>query len=96
MEKVNSIIIILVGVLSYANSDRYDGYWKNGKKDGKGNFHYANGDKYEGDFKEDVKCGNGISLLTSIGQLFYANGDKHEGEYKKDMKNGKGKFVCDS
>merc|ERR1712146_272366 len=39
----------------WANGDKYDGEWKNGKKEGHGVLTWANGDKYEGDWKNGKK-----------------------------------------
>jgi len=46
----------------YNNGDRYDGDWKNGKKEGKGIYYYNNGNRYEGDWKNDLREGKGILL----------------------------------
>ena len=34
----------------YKNGDRYEGDWKNDKKEGKGIYYYKNGDREMGDF----------------------------------------------
>ena len=66
----------------YKNGDKYNGYWKNNKKEGKGIMKYNNGDKYEGYWKNDKKDGYGI--------MKYKNGNKYEGNWNNDMKNGDG------
>ena len=66
MEKVLRTLILL-GIYLFANGDKYDGYWKEGKKEGKGNHHYKNGDKFEGDYHEDVKSGNGKFIYAGLG-----------------------------
>ena len=35
------------------NGDRYEGDWKNGKREGKGIKYYNNGTKEDGDWKDD-------------------------------------------
>ena len=50
----------LLGVLECINGDKYNGDWKDGKKDGKGEFEDSNGNKYNGDWKDDAKNGKGI------------------------------------
>ena len=37
----------------YNNGDKYEGFWKHGKKEGKGIYYYNNGDKYEGVWKNN-------------------------------------------
>ncbi len=81
------------GTMLYYNGAKYEGEWKNDKKNGKGIFitsHYFNcknqvGMKYEGEFKEDKIEGIGIGT--------YSNGDKYEGEWKNYKPYGRGKVV---
>ena len=40
------------GTRFYANGDRYEGEWREGKKHGRGTFFYANGDRYEGEWRD--------------------------------------------
>ena len=42
------------------DGDRYEGEWRNGKKEGKGIYYYNNGDRYEGEFKNNKRDGAGI------------------------------------
>ena len=80
----------LKGVMTYNNGARYEGEWKDDKKNGKGIYissHYFNcekniGLKYEGDFFNDKFEGFGIAI--------YSNGDKYEGEWKNNKQYGKG------
>jgi hypothetical protein len=53
---------------------KYDGEWKDEKKNGKGVYKFANGGKYEGEWKDGNKHGKGIYIS--------ANGDKYDAEYK--------------
>ena len=62
--------------ISLIDGDRYEGEYKDDKKNGKGKFIYNNGDRYEGEYKDDNRNGKGI--------FFYNNGDRYEGEYKEE------------
>ena len=78
------------GIMFFDNGAKYEGQWKNDKKNGKGVFtssHYFDcknfvGMKYEGDFKDDKFEGYGITT--------YTNGDKYEGEWKNNKQYGRG------
>ena len=78
------------GTMIYSNGAKYEGQWRNDKKNGKGIFtssHYFNckykvGMKYEGEFKDDKFDGHGVTS--------YTNGDKFEGEWKNNKQYGKG------
>ena len=78
------------GIMLFDNGAKYEGQWKNDKKNGKGVFtssHYFDcknfvGMKYEGEFKDDKFEGYGITT--------YTNGDKYEGEWKNNKQYGKG------
>lgn len=48
--------------MDYANGDKYDGNWKDGKKNGQGKMNFANGDEYEGLWKDDKMNGHGKML----------------------------------
>ena len=41
--------------MCYNDGSRYEGDWKNDKKQGKGIIFYNNGSRYEGDWKNDKK-----------------------------------------
>ena len=64
----------------YNNGDRYEGDWRNGKKEGKGIYYYNNGDRYEGDWRNDKKDGKGIFYLP--------NRDRTVGDFANDNKIG--------
>ena len=44
-------------MLQYVNGERYEGYWKDDKADGKGTLTYIHGDKYVGDWQAAKKQG---------------------------------------
>ncbi len=41
------------------SGDRYEGEWKDGKRDGRGTYYSANGDRYEGQWKDNKQHGRG-------------------------------------
>ena len=48
------------GEIIYANKDKYEGTFQNGKKHGKGIYHYTTGGKYKGEWAHDKKQGYGV------------------------------------
>jgi len=70
-------------IKTYKNG-RYEGFFKNDKKDGKGTYYFNDGNKYYGDWIDDVRNGRGI--------FYYQNGDKYEGEFVDGKKHGKGTY----
>ena len=83
----------LNGIMIYNNGSKYEGQWRNDKKNGKGIFfssHYFDcknkvGMKYEGEFLNDKIEGFGIGT--------YSNGDIYEGEWKNNKQYGKGTVI---
>ncbi|NQW28224.1 MAG: hypothetical protein HQ474_09960 [Flammeovirgaceae bacterium] len=59
--------------VTYANGDKYEGDWVDGKMNGLGTYTFANGDKYEGDRVD--------GRMNGSGTYTYANGDKYEGDW---------------
>lgn len=43
-----------IGTMIMNNNDKYEGEFKNNKKNGTGKYYYNNGDVFEGEFKEDI------------------------------------------
>ena len=69
------------GYCVYKNGDRYEGNWKNDKKEGKGTYYFTQkGDIYKGYFLNDYPNGKGI--------YYYKNGDRYEGMFKDGKKDG--------
>lgn len=48
-----------IGVLYYANGEKYDGEWDGGSICGKGVFYFASGEKYDGEWRENKESGKG-------------------------------------
>ena len=68
-----------------SKSFRYNGDFKDNRKQGRGVYVWANGDKFDGDFAEDRPGGRGVWLFSS--------GDRYEGEIVNGAIVGKGSFV---
>lgn len=62
------------GIETWADGRRYEGEFKNGKKDGEGTFEWANGQKYIGSWKNGKQHGIGIIYTPQ-------NGEKRQGEW---------------
>ena len=60
------------------NNGRYEGQFRNGKREGKGIYYYKNGEKYDGECKNGLKEGKGI--------YYFNNGNKYEGDWKMGYK----------
>eukprot|EP00826_Nyctotherus_ovalis_P050332 TRINITY_DN6156_c0_g1_i1.p1 TRINITY_DN6156_c0_g1~~TRINITY_DN6156_c0_g1_i1.p1 ORF type:complete len:261 (-),score=17.60 TRINITY_DN6156_c0_g1_i1:221-1003(-) len=80
-----------VGVLTEANKNLYNGWFKEDKRNERGVQYYSNGDKYNGDWVDDKRDGQGIAQ-KSLGTLYYANGGRYNGSWKDDMRDGFGRF----
>ncbi len=61
---------------SHVNGERYRGSYKNGLKDGFGEWTHPDGDNYRGKFKAGIKRGNGVYT--------FENGEKYKGYFKRD------------
>lgn len=70
------------GTWYYAQGDRYEGNFANGKRHGVGRYHFSNGNRYEGQFD------NGA--ISGFGTYYYTNGDIYEGNYKNGKRCGAG------
>ena len=70
---------------SHVNGERYRGSYKNGLKDGFGEWTHPDGDNYQGKFKAGIKRGNGVYT--------FENGEKYKGYFKRDKKHGLGSYT---
>eukprot|EP00028_Trichosphaerium_sp_Am-I-7-wt_P004694 CAMPEP_0168522080 /NCGR_PEP_ID=MMETSP0405-20121227/9081_1 /TAXON_ID=498012 /ORGANISM="Trichosphaerium sp, Strain Am-I-7 wt" /LENGTH=984 /DNA_ID=CAMNT_0008543507 /DNA_START=26 /DNA_END=2980 /DNA_ORIENTATION=+ len=71
------------GRYTYPSTAIYEGYWKHGKRHGKGRYSHLGG-VYDGEWKEDWREGNG--------KLTYPTGERYNGEWKDDLQNGQGEL----
>lgn len=67
-----------------AGEAKYEGEWKDGKKEGVGRMWWNNGDRYLGDWKNDTKDGSGY--------MMWENGDIYEGSWKQDLRHGESAY----
>lgn len=72
------------GIAVFDTGSRYEGIWRNNKREGKGNFYWIDGEHYEGDYKNDKREGEGT--------YYWTNGEKYVGGWKNDKREGKGVF----
>ena len=87
---------------------RYNGEFKDGKKQGKGVYIWANGDKFDGDFANDQVSGKGRwefasgdiymgevmnAVMVGKGVLAAKNGDKYEGLFADGKPHGQGIYA---
>lgn len=73
------------GFGSYTWPDKcYEGYWRQGRRYGKGTLTRNDGSLFSGEWRDDVKCGYGVQ--------HYTNGTRYEGEWAKNRRHGKGVF----
>lgn len=102
-----------MGILTYASTDpryKYNGYWKEGKRQGEGIMYWRNGDQYAGNWANGMENGEGDCMYANgdkyVGQwkdgepsgegtCIYANGDKYVGHWENGLWNGKGCYSKD-
>ena len=95
-------------IYSPSIGDKYEGFMKNGKRDGKGKYTWGDGSVYEGEFKDDMKNGEGTyrwangacytgtfynDVKDGEGVFIFANGDRYEGQFSADVREGKGTYT---
>ena len=73
------------GIYVYPEGNRYEGYWKNGKRHGNGIYTWINGDKYNGAWKKNKKNGKGTYTFDS--------GAKYIGRWKEGKKQGRFTYI---
>lgn len=64
------------GINTWANGDRYEGYWAEDQPHGQGTYAWADGSAYQGGWVNGKKHGQAVYI--------WANGDRFEGSYKND------------
>ncbi len=100
---------ILHGKGEYISRDfRYNGEFRDGKKQGKGVYIWANNDRFEGDFSNDQASGKGKwefasgdsytgdvlnAVMVGKGVLVAKNGDRYEGLFADGKPHGQGTYV---
>ena len=72
------------------NGDKYEGEWRNNKRDGAGTYNYANGDIYTGEFRNGQGHGEGTFIF---GPNSNWAGDKYVGEFRDFLFHGEGKYI---
>jgi hypothetical protein len=73
------------GIMLFHSGNRYDGEFKDGKRNGCGTLTFTNGKRYMGQFKDDYFHGKGV--WTS------KNGDRYIGAFKKNKCEGDGVLI---
>ena len=63
------------GVETWADGRRYEGDFKNGKKDGEGTFEWPNGNKYVGSWKNGKQHGIGVWISSEEGGMTKRQGE---------------------
>ena len=54
------------GIMYYKNGDKYEGEWRNDRREGPGTLRYANGDLYIGTWFEDTMEGRGFFRYVDV------------------------------
>ena len=67
------------------NGTKYEGVWKNNKRNGLFTVTYPNNDKFVGEYKDGRKNGQGTYT--------FASGSKYIGKYKDDKMHGQGTYT---
>ncbi|MBS7263714.1 MAG: hypothetical protein KIG44_01140 [Eubacteriales bacterium] len=67
------------------DGDLFEGYFINGKKNGRGKYTWANGDVFDGNWVDGKRTGKG--------RITWSNGDTYEGEWKDGKLCGRGKLI---
>jgi hypothetical protein len=70
------------GIYTWNDGTRYEGSFRDGKRDGEGVYYYASGAKYIGSQSSDGRHG--------WGTYYYPTGSKFLGEWVNELKHGKG------
>jgi hypothetical protein len=70
---------------SWAQGDKYVGYFVDGKMHGQGSYYSINGNIYTGSYVNGIQSG--------YGTIIYKSGEKYEGYILNDKRHGKGIFT---
>lgn len=93
---------------TYINSDKYEGNFTNGVRDGAGVYTFRNGSVFKGSYTDNKR--NGLGTLTfksgayyhgnfvlgmrdGQGTYRYANGDVYVGSWSNNKKTGRGQYI---
>ena len=86
---------------------RYAGFWKNKKREGRGSHYFADGYRYDGEWKADKRHGRGTYVNATghsysgewlddqphgQGTFIHSGGNRYEGEWKQGVQDGLGTF----
>jgi hypothetical protein len=63
------------GVETWTDGRRYEGDFKNGKKDGEGTFEWPNGNKYVGSWRNGKQHGIGVWVSSEEGAMTKRQGE---------------------
>ena len=78
----------LTGVFQWANGERYEGEYRDDKKEGMGVYTWPSGARYEGQYLENKRHGKGTYLFASGERA----GDSYTGEWVANNMDGKGTY----
>lgn len=53
------LLAFTLGKYYAIDGSKYEGYWSDNKRSGKGTFYYADANKYRGEWKDDKRHGRG-------------------------------------
>ncbi len=76
------------GIYTWDTGERYEGYWKNSMRNGKGTNYFANGAEYTGNWKDDKKNGYGAYKYKPESQF-----KSYTGDWVADKLTGNGIFI---
>ena len=72
------------GVYTTPQGEKYEGNFKNGKRNGYGVFKWASGNIYKGHFSDDFREG--------YGEMVWTDGTQYKGEWKSGVQHGPGEL----
>jgi antitoxin component YwqK of YwqJK toxin-antitoxin module len=97
-----------IGIYVLESEERYEGQFRNGKRNGRGVQYYPDGTmRYNGDFKNDIRDGYGAYYFSNGDKVvgifadnkpngkatyYYADGDRFVGIYQNGQRNGAGNY----